>query len=294
LGDFNSDNADKEWLSAPKLERLSSQEYRALGAALAATILFVIGLVYLCWPVGKDATGMVGWLSENGPWFGALGVTETGKKGPAFLDAVVAIIFVAFLIPGLAYGWVMGTMRNDKHIIQSMTKSMTSMGAYIVLVFFAAQFVKFFDWTNLGTILAVQGAQAIKQMNLDNAGVFVLFILVCAVVNLLMGSASAKWTFMAPIFVPMLMQIGYSPELIQCAYRIGDSCTNVISPMMSYFGMIFVFASRYDHKFGMGSIISLMFPYTVVFLVVWILFFYLWVFVLQLPLGPDAPTYFVQ
>jgi aminobenzoyl-glutamate transport protein len=168
---------------------------------------------------------------------------------------------------------------------------MTSLGSYIVLVFFAAQFVKFFEWTNLGTLLAVSGAQVIKDLGMDNPGIFIVFILVCASVNLVMGSASAKWTFMAPVFVPMMMQLGYSPELIQCAYRIGDSCTNVISPMMSYFGMIFVFACRYDRRFGMGSIISLMFPYSVLFLITWTIFFYLWVFVFQLPIGPNTPLF---
>ncbi len=293
LGRFSTEGADQEWLSTPKLERLSGLEVRGLLAALFSIGLVTAALVYLCWPVGKDTLGTQKWLADNF-WFGALGITETGKKSPAFLDAVVAIIFLAFLGPGIVYGWVLGTIRSDKDIIKSMTKSMTSMGSYIVLVFFAAQFVKFFDWTNLGTILAVKGAQGIEAMHLDNAGVFVLFILVCALVNLLMGSASAKWTFMAPIFVPMLMQVGYSPEVIQCAYRIGDSCTNVISPMMSYFGMIFVFATRYDRKFGMGSIISLMFPYAIVFLIVWTAFFYVWVFLLQLPVGPNAPTYFVR
>ncbi len=233
-------------------------------------------------------------VKANGglPFFGALGITQKGKNGPVFLDGVVAIIFVAFLLPGIAYGAVVGTVRSDKDIIDSMSKSMTSMGSYIVLVFFAAQFVKFFDQTNLGTLIAVLGADAIIAMKMDNAGVFILFIILCALVNLIMGSSSAKWAFMAPIFVPMLMRIGYSPELIQCAYRIGDSCTNVISPMMSYFGMIFVFASRYDKRFGMGSIISLMFPYSVVFLVTWIVFFYVWVFLLEWPIGPNAPIFY--
>lgn len=292
LGQFSAADADQEWLATPRLERLTAAEKQGLWVALAASLLFAVGLVYLCWPTSEKSVGAVRWMMERLPWFGALGVVEDPKKGPAFLTGVVAIIFVGFLLPGLAYGWATGTIRKDRDIINSMTKSMTSMGPYIVLVFFAAQFVKFFDWTNLGTLLAVQGALGIKALNLDNASVFVLFILVCALVNLLMGSASAKWTFMAPIFVPMLMQVGYSPELIQCAYRIGDSCTNVISPMMSYFGMIFVFAARYDKKFGMGTIISLMFPYSMVFLLIWTLFFYLWVFVLQLPVGPGAPTYF--
>lgn len=286
LGPYDRTQGDAEFLAAPGLESLTPEERNGLkwsGLSIAVCSLF---LVYLCWPVASES------FTASWPWRGALSVpTSSTGKTPAFLEGIVAIIFVGFLIPGVVYGWRMGTIRNDKDIINSMSKSMTSMGTYIVLVFFAAQFVEYFKWTNLGTIIAVQGAEAIRGLSLDNAAVFVPFILICAAVNLLMGSASAKWTFMAPIFVPMLMLVGYSPEVIQAAYRIGDSCTNVISPMMSYFGMIFVFATRYDRKFGMGSIISLMLPYSVIFLIAWTAFFYVWVFLLGLPVGPNAATY---
>jgi aminobenzoyl-glutamate transport protein len=292
LGKYSDEHGDQEFLAKPNLERLTGKERSGLVAALVATVLFSLALVYLCWPEAKESSDIRKWMDESLPWFGALGHVSDPKKGPVFLQGVVAIIFAGFLVPGIVYGWYTGTIRSDRDVIASMGKSMTAMGSYIVLVFFAAQFVKFFEWSNLGTMLAIQGATAIRAMNLDNAAVFVPFILICTSINLLMGSASAKWTFMAPIFVPMLMQVGYSPEVIQCAYRVGDSCTNVISPTMSYFGMIFAFALRYDRKFGMGSIISLMFPYAMVFLVVWTAFFYLWVFALGLPVGPNAPTYF--
>ena len=291
LGKFDPEFADAQWLAEPKLEKVSQVEKRGLWLAGGAVILLGLLSLYLCWPIGSVAEPNVPAFAKYLPCFGALGIIEDVKKGPAFLNAIVTIIFVFFLIPGLVYGRVVGTIRSDKEIIQSMTKSMTSLGSYIVLVFFAAQFVKFFECTNLGTLLAVSGAQVIKDLGMDNPGIFIVFILVCASVNLVMGSASAKWTFMAPVFVPMMMQLGYSPELIQCAYRIGDSCTNVISPMMSYFGMIFVFACRYDRRFGMGSIISLMFPYSVLFLITWTIFFYLWVFVFQLPIGPNTPLF---
>lgn len=295
LGTYSKEHGDPEWLSTPNLQTVTPLEMRGLIAAAWTVALLSLGLIYLSLP--PEALRGLG-VPESGsilPWLGALGVGVTEKaKTAAFLEGIVAIIFVAFLIPGIVYGWIVGTIRSDNDVIKSMSKSMTSMGSYIVLVFFAAQFVKFFEWTNLGTILAVQGAQAIKAMNLDNAGVFVLFILVCALVNLIMGSASAKWTFMAPVFVPMLMIVGYSPEVIQCAYRIGDSCTNVISPMMTYFGMIFVLISRYDKRAGMGTIISTMLPYSVTFLIFWTAFFYLWVFGLGLPVGPGAPIYYEQ
>jgi aminobenzoyl-glutamate transport protein len=292
LGQLDVSRVDSEYQTTDALAQVTATEKRGLAIAFFSLFLFAVLLVYICFPPAEKPEGFLKWMQDNMPWFGALGLTEDPKKGPAFLSAVVAIIFLAFMIPGIAFGMVTGTIRSDKDVIKSMTKSMTSMGSYIVLVFFAAQFVKFFEWSNLGTIVAIQGAKLIRTLNLDNASVFAPFILICALVNLLMGSASAKWTFMAPIFVPMLMQIGYSPELTQCAYRIGDSCTNVISPMMSYFGIIFVLASKYDRKFGMGSIISLMFPYSVVFLICWTTFFYLWVFLLNMPIGPGVPLYF--
>ncbi len=291
LGKFDLERADKDWLAEPKLEKLTDRERQGLFGAAAAIVIMVLVLAYLCWPIGTKENPNIPAFAANLPWFGALGLVEDPAKGPIFLQGIVAIIFAFFAIAGIVFGRIVGTIRNDKDVIQSMSKSMTSLGSYIVLVFFAAQFVKFFEWTNLGTLLAVSGARFIKDIGMDHAGIFVFFILLCALINLIMGSASAKWTFMAPVFVPMMMQLGYSPELIQCAYRIGDSCTNVISPMMSYFGMIFVFACRYDRKFGMGSIISLMFPYAMMFLIAWMGFFYVYVFWLELPIGPNAPIY---
>lgn len=224
------------------------------------------------------------------PGYGVLRDPATGDllRSP-LLKGVVAIIFVFFLIPGYVYGYVVGKLRSDKDLINAMSKTMSTMGLYIVLTFFAAQFVKFFEWSNLGTMLAVVGAEGIRAIGLDNPLVFIPFILLCAVINLLMGSASAKWAVTAPIFVPMLMLVGYSPELIQNAYRIGDSVTNVITPMMSYFGMIYAFAAKYQKDLGMGTLISLMLPFSLVFLIGWTAFFYLWVFLLDFPIGPGAP-----
>ena len=160
-------------------------------------------------------------------------------------------------------------------------------------MFFAAQFVAFFAYSGLGRILAVLGADALVAMRLDNPLVFGPFILMCCFVNLMLGSASAQWAVTAPIFVPMLMTIGYSPEVIQAAYRIGDSSTNVITPMMSYFGLILAVATKYRRDLGIGTMIATMLPYSVTFLLGWMALFYLWVFGLGLPVGPGAPTLYV-
>ena len=206
------------------------------------------------------------------------------------LRSVVPLIVIFFVIPGFVYGRIVGTMRNDKDIIDAMADAMKSMGLYIVLVFFAAQFVAFFGQSGMGSILAVLGADLLVTLNLDNPLVFIPFILMCCFVNLMLGSASAQWAVTAPIFVPMLMTIGYSPETIQAAYRIGDSTTNIITPMMSYFGLILAVATRYKKDLGIGTMIATMLPYSIAFLLCWTTFFYLWVFVLGLPVGPGSPT----
>ena len=162
----------------------------------------------------------------------------------------------------------------------------------MVLVFFAAQFVSFFNWTNLGTITAVVGADLLTRFDLTGPIVFIPFILMCCFVNLMLGSASAQWAVTAPIFVPMLMTVGYSPEVIQAAYRIGDSTTNIITPMMSYFGLILAVAMRYDRKLGIGTLIATMIPYSITYLIGWVTLFYVWVFALGLPVGPGSPTYY--
>ncbi len=228
------------------------------------------------------------------PEWGILRNPETGDalKSP-FMKGIVTWIFIFFLIPSIIYGKVTGSIKNDQDVIDGMSKAMSTMGLYMVLVFFAAQFIAFFKWSNLGTILAVSGANFMQSMEITGPGIFIPFILICGVVNLMLGSASAQWAVTAPIFVPMLMLVGYSPEVIQAAYRIGDSTTNIITPMMSYFGLILAFAENFDKRIRIGTIISTMLPYSMVFIVGWSILFYVWVFLLGMPVGPDAPTYFM-
>ena len=219
------------------------------------------------------------------PYNGVLRNPETHAilKSP-FMDSIVIIISILFLIPGIAYGIGEKTIKNDKQVINLMGKSMSSMGSYIVLVFFASQFVAYFGYTKLGTIIAVKGANFLEATGIKGIPLLLAFILVAAFINLFMGSASAKWAIMAPIFVPMLMGIGYSPELTQIAYRIGDSTTNIISPLMSYFALIVAFAEKYDKDSGIGTLISTMVPYSIVFLIGWSILLIVW-FIFKLPLG---------
>ena len=186
-----------------------------------------------------------------------------------FMSGIVALIFVSATLAGIAYGIGAGTFKSDNDVMKGMSKSMETLGSYIVLVFFAAQFVAYFNWTNLGLIMAIKGAAGLKALDLGPIPLLLAFVLISALINLIMGSASAKWAIMAPVFIPMFMLLGYSPELTQMAYRVGDSVTNIISPMMSYFALIVAFIARYDKKAGIGTVISTMLPYTVVFLIGW-------------------------
>jgi aminobenzoyl-glutamate transport protein len=188
---------------------------------------------------------------------------------------------------GISYGVGAGTVKSDKDVMKFMAKAMTSIASFMVLVFFAAQFIAYFSWTKLGLILAVSGADFLASLNMGPIALFCIFILFSAFLNLFMGSASAKWALIGPVFVPMFMLLNYSPEVTQLAYRIGDSVTNIISPMMSFFAMILAFFAKYDKNAGIGTLISTMLPYSVVFLIGWTLFFIVWM-LLGLPIGPGT------
>ncbi len=202
-------------------------------------------------------------------------------------NGLVPTIMLAFMIPGLTFGYVSGTVKNDKDVVKFMSKAMGTMGGYLVLSFFAAQFIKYFAFTNLGIILAVKGADFLQAIGFTGLPLVLGFIIVAGFINLFIGSASAKWGIMAPVFVPMMYQLGFTPEFTQLAYRIGDSTTNIISPLMSYFAVIVVFAQKYDEDSGIGTLISTMVPYSMFFLLGWTLLLIVWYFT-GFPIGPDA------
>ncbi|PLX33314.1 MAG: aminobenzoyl-glutamate transporter [Ignavibacteria bacterium] len=210
----------------------------------------------------------------------------------AFFNGMITAIMIFFLVPGMVYGYITGSIRNDKEGVKQMINSMSHLATYIVLVFFAAQFVYYFGYSNLGLIIAIDGAEFLRNIGFTGIPLMLAFILVSAFINMFMGSASAKWAIMAPVFVPMFMLLGYHPALTQMVFRIGDSLTNVITPMMSYFALIVAFAEKYDEDYGIGTIISTMLPYSVVLGVFWALLLILWM-TLGLPVGPEAPLHYV-
>ena len=257
----------------PKLETLGAKERRGLFAGLAAAAVGIVILVLTSAPAGSVLRAPDGSL--------------TASTAP-LMQSIVPLIFLLFLIPGVVYGYVAGTVQSHRDIIKGMSKTMSTMGYYIVMAFFAAQFIAAFGQSNLGALLALKGATFLKVMAMPGAVTIVGIILLTATVNLLIGSASAKWALLAPIFVPMLMQLGVSPELTQAAYRVGDSTTNIITPLMPYFPLVVVYCTRYVKSTGIGTLVSMMLPFSVTFLVFWTLFLLVY-WMLGVPLGLQAP-----
>ena len=226
------------------------------------------------------------------PEQGFLRHPETGGiiKSP-FMSGLIALIALTAAMMGGVYGKVSGSFKSHVDVINSMEKTMAVMATYIVLMFFAAQFVNYFSWTNLGLILAINGADVLKNSGLGAVSLMLGFIFFCTFANLFIGSASAKWAIMAPIFIPMFMLLGLAPEVVQAAYRVGDSSTNIITPLMPYFALVFAFMKRYDDSVGVGTIMTLMLPYSMAFLFGWGLLLSVWL-VLGIPLGPDGSLFF--
>lgn len=265
LGKYEGDEKPDE------INQLSADEKRGLVySSIAAAVVTMILLI--------------GIIPENGLLRGPDGDILHSP----FMDGIVAIIFITAAIMGVAYGVGAKTIKTDDDVMKGMAKSMKSLGSYIVLVFFAAQFVAYFNWTNLGRIFAVEGALFLQASGLGPIPLMILFILLTAATNLMMGSASAKWALMAPVFIPMFMLIGYTPEFIQAVYRVGDSLSNIISPMMSYFALIVVFFQKYDKNAGIGTLVATMLPYSFVFFLAWVFLLILWI-LLGVPVGPEAP-----
>ena len=254
---------------------VSASESKALKAVLIFTLLFSVALLICVLPEG-----------------GVLRDPETGSvlRSP-FISGIVVIISIYAAVAGWVFGAVSGAFSSSKDAIEGMESAMVPMASYIVLMFFAAQFVSWFGWSQLGTITAIKGAGALQALNPHPAILLVCFVLLAAFINLLIGSASAKWALLAPIFVPMLLLSGIAPEATQVAYRIGDSSTNIITPLMPYFGVIVAFVQKYDKKAGIGTMLATMMPYSAMFLLSWSVLLAVWV-LLGLPLGPGAQIFF--
>ncbi len=250
---------------APELpDAIGAEERAGLRAAALGAGVVALGMAALAlWP-GSPLRDPV---PEGAPAIGALA---------PFFGAIEIQIAALFFVPGVIHGWRTGQIRSDRDVAAMTSDTMATMGAYIVLAFVAAQFVAAFNWTHLGAITAVKGAGLLQAIGLGGVPLLIAFLAVSATMNLFVGSASAKWAFMAPIFVPMLMLTGFSPEAAQATYRVGDSVTNIISPLMPYLPIIIVFAQKYDRDAGLGTLMAAMLPYSIAFGLGWSVLLAVW------------------
>jgi len=220
---------------------------------------------------------------------------DESKAGPAqlqpFYSGLVAGFFLLFLASGVAFGTATGTVTGSKDVVAMMQEGVRMLAPYLVFVFFAAHFVAMFNWSRLGPIFAIDGALALQQMNVPAPLLLAGVQFVSSFLDLFIGSAAAKWSAMAPVVVPKFMLLGISPEMTTAAYRMGDSYTNIMTPLMSYFPLILAFARRYDASLGVGSLLALMLPYALTFMAAGLLMTVGWV-ALDLPLGPGAGVFY--
>lgn len=260
-------DGDKDEL--PVMEELGKNERRAFWIASAVMLFGVLLLVLAVLPADSPMR------TPDGRW--------DDFRAP-IMQSIVPLIFLLFMLPGVTYGYLAGTFKSSADVIGSMSKAMSTMAYYVVLAFFCALFIDAFSKSNIGALLALKGAAGLESAALPAPVTVTGIIFLTAFVNLLVGSASAKWALIGPIFVPMLMALGISPELTQAAYRVGDSTTNIITPLMPYFPLVVVFCQRYVKKTGIGTLVSLMLPYCILFLISWTLFLLAY-WALDIPLG---------
>ncbi|TYT27080.1 AbgT family transporter [Luteimonas viscosa] len=263
----------------PVLDPLKPQERRGLTLAMVAMVATL-------------ALFMLTLLIPGTPWAAPADQVPAATHpllAPVapLMRSIVALIFIFFLVPGVVYGYVSGSVKTHRDVIAGMSKAMSGMGYYIVMAFFCAQFIYAFGQSNLGALLAIKGANALQAMGLHTSITLIGLVLLSGFVNLLIGSASAKWALIGAIMVPMMMQLGISPDLTQAAYRVGDSSTNIITPLLPYFPLIVVFCRKYVKDSGVGTLLALMLPFSVTLLVCWTAFL-LGFWALDIPLGTGA------
>ena len=200
------------------------------------------------------------------------------------MNGLIALIMLMFLVTGWAYGIGAGTLRTLTEVIEAIEKSIKNLGGTIFLFFVLSQFVAYFTYTNMGTVMALSLSGVLQAANIGALPLLLGFIVVVAIIDLLLTGAIAKWAIFAPVFVPLLMKLGVEPEAVLAAYRVGDSPMNAITPLNAYFALVVGFAQKYDKSAGVGTIVSLMLPYVVWMFVLWTALFAVWQ-MLGLPWG---------
>ncbi|WP_154859372.1 AbgT family transporter [Cyclobacterium xiamenense] len=260
---------DENLTDVPRMDELGPKEKKGFKLASLVLVLGLLGLVAWAYPLDSSLRAPDG---------------EITSFAAPLMQSIVPLIFLVFWIPGILYGFVAGTYTSSGDVIASMSKAMGSMAQYIVMAFFCALFIDAFSQSNIGSMTALKGAAFLQSLQLPSQVTVVGIVFLSAFVNLLVGSASAKWALISPIFVPMLMQLGISPDLTQAAYRVGDSVSNIITPLLPYFPLVVIFGQRYVKNTGIGTLVSLMLPYTMYLLVIWTAFLLIY-WTLEIPLG---------
>ncbi len=253
----------------PKMEELTAEDRRGFRAGVGALAAGLVLLALATLPAESPLRADDGSLTS---------------VGAPLMGMMVPLIFLLFVIPGVVHGYVSGSVKTHRDVVAGMTAAMGTMAYYLVMVFFAAQFIAAFNSSNIGLLIALKGANFLRDLNLFPQVTIIGIIVLTAVVNVFVGSASAKWALLSSIFVPMLMDLGIAPELTQAAYRVGDSVTNIVTPLMPYFPLVVVFSQRYVKTTGIGTVVSLMLPYATVLFVTWTLFLVFY-WLVGLPLG---------
>lgn len=289
LGQWSADQAPDDAANTEIRQTLTEQEKR--GLKLAGLALLVVVAAWLAMTFGPG-TPLVNEAACPSAQLSAGECSAQARLTP-FYKSLIAAFFFLFIVSAWVYGKAVGTVKDHRDIVKMMSESMKDMGYYMVLVFAAAHFVAMFNWSNLGLIFAIKGAAMIEASNLPLYAILGVMVLFAALLNLFVGSASAKWAFLAPVVVPMLMLSGVSPEMATAAYRVGDGATNIITPLMFYFPLILTFANRWKEDFGIGSLTATMIPYSIWMLITGLILTMIWA-ALGLPLGGGATVEFAM
>lgn len=265
--DFDEDNSN-----------ITPIQKKGIAAAGLSVLIYAAVVVFMCLPIFGGRAILA---DENG--------SITSGASP-FSKGIVFTVTLFLMIPGIVYGVVIGKYKNDKDVWADISQGFAEMGNYVFMCFFIAIFTNFFSVSKLGTVLAIKGANLLSTIGFTGIPLLLGLIFLSCIVNIFIGSASAKWAILAPVFIPMMMLMGFDPAITQVVYRIGDSITNPLSPLFTYLPVILGFAHKYDEKVGLGTVIANMLPFSVTFAIAWILQVVIWV-LLNLPLGPGGAIY---
>ncbi len=253
---------------------ISEKENKAFRAAMLFTAVYWIGLISYAFVPGSILRDPVKDVLIPSP----------------LIQGLVPILLLYFILVGVIYGKKAGTINSAKELVSSMVEGVGGMASYIVIILPIANFIAAFSKSNMAIVMAVKLADSLQSAGFTGFSLLVMIILFSTFINIFITSGSTKWAFMAPVIVPMLYYLGYTPELAQLLYRIGDSCTNSITPMMPYFPILLGFAAKYDEDAGIGTIVARGLPLSLFFLVFWIILLGVW-YMLNLPLGPGASIF---